>query len=125
VVNGVQGKAGKSNIPALSTSGKELLMTMGGIAAAIAIVVAGIAIMATAVDANRKKEEKAAEQAKALAKAVSAGFDEAKASYEELNNTVSNYESAREGLKELTKGTLEYNDAIQEANESAMALLEK
>jgi hypothetical protein len=39
-------------------------------------------------------------------------------------SAASNYDSAVESLKELTKGTSEYKDAVLKANEEASKLLE-
>jgi hypothetical protein len=37
--------------------------------------------------------------------------------------TMEEYETAREGLKELTKGTDEYREALTKANEAALELI--
>jgi hypothetical protein len=34
-----------------------------------------------------------------------------------------NYSNAKKGLEELTKGTLEYREAVLQANEAAMELI--
>ena len=48
---------------------------------------------------------------------------EAKNKYSELLDTISNYKSARDKISELTKGTEEYTEAVRQANEYAMELI--
>jgi hypothetical protein len=43
-------------------------------------------------------------------------LDTVKASYDELANKASAYESAKKGIEGLTKGTKEYSEAVYKAN---------
>ena len=103
---------------------KALLGDVSGLgllaAAAIgAMVVAiGAGIMAI-IDANtglnyyNKKVEETAEK-----------VSEAKEKYQELADLMANYKDARNGIDQLTEGTLEYYDAILKANEEAQKLID-
>ena len=125
------GKSGKSSGGGkyLKTSGEGASLSQGGaalagsivaIAAAIAIVVGTIA---WAVHQS-KAAERELEKAKQAALELKQNYETVKAAQEEFNNTASSYESARDALDNLTQGTEEYTQAVQAANEQAMALLE-
>ena len=43
--------------------------------------------------------------------------------YNTFQSNVDNYSNAKNGLEELTKGTVEYKDAVLKANEAAMELI--
>jgi hypothetical protein len=60
-----------------------------------------------------KEAEKAAET-----------LDEAKNAYENLNDTITAYTDARNSIDNLTEGTIEFKNAILEANEAARTLIE-
>ena len=51
--------------------------------------------------------------------------DSAKESYQELSQAVTNFEDANNALKDLTKGTQEWRDALEASNEQARALIEQ
>ena len=47
----------------------------------------------------------------------------ARQNYEDLKNTINDYEDAKDSINELTKGTREFEDAVDKANEKARALI--
>jgi hypothetical protein len=51
-------------------------------------------------------------------------YNEAKQSYEDMVAAMDNYKSARESLDSLTEGTIEYQEALNKANEAALKLIE-
>ena len=91
-----------------------------GIIAVIAAVVNGIQALSDKYNEDAIAAENTAEAAKNLA----AAYNEIKQEYEDMISTMENYQSAREGLDSLTKGTLEYKEALQKANEYALELIE-
>lgn len=92
-----------------------------GAAAAIAVVVAGIYLLAEAIETEKEKDERLQKQ---IDDSVEA-YNKAAEAANELNSAISNYQSGIDGMQGLTKGTLEYYDAIVKANEAAQALIEK
>ena len=105
---------------ALTKGGASIGASLLAIAAAIAIVVGTIAWAVHQSQAAERELEKAKQAATELKK----NYETVKAAQEEFNNTSSNYENARNAIDNLTKGTEEYTQAVQAANEQAMALLE-
>lgn len=89
------------------------------IAAAIAIAVETSKMLKEAMNATQEAAEVAQKTAISLANA----YNEAKTAYNELTTAWDNYNTAKDNLKELTKGTVEYTDAVREANEAALQLI--
>jgi methylthioribose-1-phosphate isomerase len=50
-------------------------------------------------------------------------YEEIKTSSEEFRNTAINYSSIVDSMKDMTKGTAEYNEALVKANDEAMKLI--
>ena len=90
------------------------------LAAAIAALVAACNYAVVAFEKDARAAEKTAKAASKLADA----YNEAAQAYEDMKNTISDYKSATEALEKLTKGTEEYKDALIEANNAAMQLIE-
>lgn len=66
----------------------------------------------------------AAEEASKSAEILSSSYEDAKNSATELKNTISNWNEAINNIGSLTKGTQEYADAVENANEKAKELIE-
>ena len=62
-------------------------------------------------------------QKKVLEEATKAS-DELNNKYKELKDTIENYQAAQDAIKQLTKGTDEWKEAIEKANGEARSLLE-
>jgi hypothetical protein len=45
--------------------------------------------------------------------------------YNSFKANISEYKTAKDGLKDLTKGTVEYQEAVMKANEAASELISK
>lgn len=99
----------------------KFLAPIAPIVAGIAAIVAGLVILERAITA----EERAAEKAKKKVEELNANVAKTRQNYEELTNTISNYNSALDGIKNLEEGTLEFYDAILKANSSAQELIDK
>lgn len=103
------------SIKALATGPVGIIL---GIAAALAIV--GVAAY--------KAYNKAADESKRANEALNLqkdALDSVKSSYDDLLSSIENYENAQKAIGELTKGTEEWKEAINEANQSVLELLEK
>lgn len=87
--------------------------------AAIAAITTALYLGVKAYNADADAAKRAAEGAQNLANA----YSECKQEYEEMISAMENYQMARDGLDELTKGTEEYNEALKEANRQAQDLI--
>lgn len=101
-------------------------LIMLAVVAVVALVVGAfvglIAIaqsLSDAYNADAIAAEKAAETARALGDA----YTEAANKYQTMIDTMDQYQSARAALDSLTEGTQAYNDALAEANEAGLALI--
>lgn len=97
-----------------------VLVTMIAVTAAI---VAVVAILKLAYD-EYNKDAIAAEKAAETAQNLAAAYNEIKQEYESMIETMEQYQTAREGLDSLTKGTQEYKEALDEANHVALELID-
>lgn len=112
---------------AATTANVGLAASMAAVAAPILAVVAALAAVGVAVYA-------AVEAYNADANAANAAAEQQKAYAESLQNTssefstfetnIDSYEKARAALGELTQGTDEYNNKLQEVNQSLMEALD-
>ena len=89
-------------------------------AAAIAAIAVTIGVTANEISLLTDKQRILNEELERNKKIV----EETNKKYEDLRNTISNYNSAKEGLSKLTEGTLEFYDAIVKANDEAQKLIE-
>lgn len=98
----------------------SLLGKIGLVAAAIAAVVATVVIFDNVLNAHNKAAEKAAKTAKTMRAAA----DDAAESYNKLKESFKGYKDGIESLEKLTKGTLEYKEAVHKANQEARILMD-
>ena len=99
-----------------------LLAVVAVVALVVGAFVGLIAIaqsVADAYNADAIAAEKAAETARALGDA----YTEAANKYQNMIDTMDQYASARAALDSLTEGTQAYNEALAEANEAGLALI--
>lgn len=87
-----------------------------GVVAALTALVAIIAKVSKALSDAYNADAIAAENAEAAAKNLGEAYNEVKQEYEDMISAMENYQTARDGLDELTKGTEEYREALKEAN---------
>ena len=95
----------------------KLMLIVG----AIALVVVGIKSL---IDAQRK-EEIEAENAAKTAETLSNKYKQVKQDVDDLTNSLNNLGEKQDSLKGLIKGTEEYNKAVNDVNDSILALIEK
>lgn len=96
---------------------------LAAIAAAIVAVGAGIALIAKAVQemSPEGQMKKAAEATEAAKKAA----NEAAEAYADLTHSLENLENSQDALKELTKGTDEWREAVSQLNGQVTELIDK
>ena len=95
-----------------------VIMGITAAVTALGFVIHGM-IEAWNADANAMKE------ANETARELKENYEELKTTYEELENAISNYQDARTALDELTKGTEEWDAAVQSLNEQVLDLIGK
>ena len=113
--------------PALLASGAQAISWLSQIpphilviTAAVTAAVATIAFAVNEISLFIDKDRVLREELEANKKAV----EESTKKYDELKTTLSNYSSAKEGIKNLKEGTLEFYEAIVKTNEEAKKLIE-
>lgn len=111
--------AGKN---ALKGLGKGLGKAGLSVAVIAATIAAGAAIYKMADEAYNR-DERAAQRAEAAAKDLADAYGKAADKYNELNEASKKYADGVNSLKDLTKGTLEYEEAISSSNEEALKLI--
>ena len=90
----------------------------------MALAIAAVVTVVVVAIKHYEKEAKAAEKAAKAHKAVADAATETAEAYEKLKNTISGFEETAKNLSELTKGTLEYKEALIEANDKAIELIQ-
>ena len=90
---------------------------------AIGLVIGGIVIAMKKLEAASPEGKLKAAQEEA--KAMSEALDEAKSKADELHSAFDEYESIVDKLNKCTKGTQEWRDALEEANQKTTELLQK
>ena len=113
------GEAGVAAGTAIQLSMWQLTLILGTVALVIAGIVA--ATKAAYAASPEGKLEAAEEEAKAMSEAL----DEARSKADELHSAFDEYESIVDKLNKCTKGTQEWRDALEEANQKTTELLQK
>lgn len=128
----------QSIIPALSTAkiaatkfGQEMAvqgaiaqMSMWQLTAIIAAVtIAIIGLVALIDEINRKSPEGQFKKAKQAVEDLTTAEQEAKEAADNLRNSIESYDSAVEKLQSCKRGTEEWRDALLEANDAAIAVI--
>jgi methylthioribose-1-phosphate isomerase len=91
------------------------------------LIIAAIGILIGLVVWLCKEEDKEAEALKAANEALKSAeeaYNTAATAAQNFKEAVSDYSEAIEGIKELEAGTKEMADAVEDANEKAMKLIE-
>ena len=93
-------------------------------AAAIAVVVVAVKALADAANNARNSAANFAASANEGAKAMAEAYSKATESFNKLKDSIESYGNALESLHKLTEGTNEYKQALFDANEQALALIQ-
>ena len=90
----------------------------------LAGVILASVVAIQALDKAYNKNAIAAQKAAKAAEELNKQYAEATDRYNELKSTISEYDSARKAIDDLTFGTTEYTDAVNEANDASLKLLD-
>jgi membrane protein implicated in regulation of membrane protease activity len=102
-----------------------LLVIILAIAAAIAAAAAVVVLLVKGWQALKAASpEGQLNAAKEATEGMTAAAEAANSAYQDLLNTISEYESAIDSLEELEKGTQEFTNALITANEKAWELID-
>ena len=105
--------------------GAKAVGNVAGYAGAIALVVAATAAAISITKAIDEKAQKEFESAKQEAEMLASEAERAESSYEELSSSIDSLEDNQDNLKKLTKGTLEWKEALYEVNQQVLDLVAK
>ena len=106
-------------------SGAATAFATGGWIGLAAYAVGSIGmVLYQAIDDAYHAEEIAADKAEQAASALAESYKNVKAEYDNVLSTVESYESASESLDALVIGTDEWKEALIEANEAALKLID-
>lgn len=115
-------------LPLVATGLKALMLTIATNLAPILAISAAIWGVTKAVEylkiAFRDDDAYELEQATEAAQNLQSAFQEAKAAQDQLTSDIDGYNELRDSIDSLTEGTLEYKQAILEANNAATQLIE-
>lgn len=117
---------GKGKLPKSKSGGSGATALKGFVTKALPLMAAAAVIIGTIALVNQQlnEAENRAKAAEKIAGEAKSAFEDTKRAYEELKSTSENYDKQKEGLETMVKGTLEWRDAIQSANEEARKLIE-
>lgn len=99
----------------------EVWAILGAVAIAIGLVIAGFVWFYKEINKDKIALEKANKELENSKKAA----DEAASAYNDLKSSIDSLESAQDTLKGLTKGTLEWQEAVLKVNEQVLNLIDK
>ena len=102
----------------------KLILPYIAIAAAIGLAIFGIIKCFQKMKEAEQAEENQLKESQKVLQEVTEAYNKAKQAAEDFANTVNNYDSAIDGLKDLEEGTIEYQQQIMKANEEAIKLIE-
>lgn len=104
---------------------EAVAMPVWAVLAGIAGVVAGVVVVSKLLYDAWTKDARAAQQAAQNAAAASQAYDKVKESADQLKSSLEEYNSFQDTLASLTRGTEEWNQAIQQSNELVLDLINK
>ena len=119
--------ANKENVETISKiDWKGAAKGLGKVAGKVGLVAAGIAVIVVAITGvvhAIQKADRAAQKAEKNAALLKEEAEAAKSAYKELSETIKSFDDGAKALEELTKGTLEYKEALLAANSQAIELI--
>lgn len=120
-INGVK-RALKSLGTALMTPPIVIITAiLAAIVVALAAVTVAVDLMTKSMNINNEKAKEAA----ATAKYLEEQYSNMKAAYDELKQSILDYQGMQDALHALTEGTEEWNDALRENNAFVTDLIQK
>ena len=98
-----------------------LVLAIAGLVAVIAGLIAIFKALQNAYNADAIAAEKASKKARELTE----DLGKTKEAYDALKKSIEDYDKAQNAIDSLTKGTKEWRDAINEANQQVIEMLDK
>ena len=120
-----------ANIALQASMSPILVLTLMIVAAVIALIaviallIAAIKAIVNAFKANGDNGKEAFDKARKAAEAAKEEFNRVKDAYTELQKSFDEYNNAQKAIEELTIGTEEWKQAIQDANMQVLDLIDK
>ena len=111
------------NANAMKAAGTKAFTGMAGGALLIGAGVAVATMAVKAAIAQYNKYSDAAKKASQAAKEAAEAYNATAEAYNKFKSNISDYKAAKDGLKDLVKGTLEYKEALLKANEVAQEMV--
>lgn len=99
-------------------------LSLAGTILVVVAAAAALVLISKAVYNSIHKEEIAAEAAAKAASDLGNAYDECREKYQQMIDEFNEYKDAIDALDNLTKGTQEYRDALEEANQKALELIQ-
>ena len=117
----------ETNIQSKKTISESLSILRPVILPAIVSIIAAIGAIAIIKETEEwwNRNEAAAEKARESANQAAESYRKLKTTVDDLNTAYDGYQKGVEGLRDLTKGTTEYTEALIKANDEAYALIDK
>ena len=101
-----------------------LALSLAGTILVVVAAAAALVLISKAVYNSTHKEEIAAKAVAQAASDLGKAYDECREKYQQMINEFNEYKDAIDALDNLTKGTQEYRDALDEANQKALELIQ-
>lgn len=101
-----------------------LALSLAGTILVVVAAAAALVLISKAVYNSTHKEEIAAKAAAQATSDLGKAYDECREKYQQMINEFNEYKDAIDALDNLTKGTQEYRDALNEANQKALELIQ-
>lgn len=99
-------------------------LSLAGTILVVVAAAAALVLISKAVYNSIHKEEIAAEAAAKAASDLGNAYDECREKYQQMIDEFNEYKDTIDALDNLTKGTQEYRDALDEANQKALELIQ-
>lgn len=116
-----------ANIALTASMTPMLVITLAIIAALaiLAVIILSIVAVVKAFQQATDNGKKSLEEAAKTATAATEEFNRVKTAFEELKQSLANYNDAQKAIEEMTAGTQEWKDAIADANNQVLDLIDK
>lgn len=109
--------------PKVLALGKALLTALGPFAL-LAGAIGGVIALFAAWEKEYTKAAREMESTREEAKKTTEALTDAKSMQDKLESNISNYTAMKDSMAEMTEGTKEWNEALQESNKQVVELLQ-
>ena len=109
----------------ITTGIQGIIGVLSGPAGLVALAIAAAGAIGYTLYKAYTKEAEAAKQALQIAQQSKKAYNDISNSIKDLNSSLDSLKSARDSLNDLTKGTTEWNSALQDVNNQVLSLIDK